>query len=102
MLGGKAHYDYDYCYNLHFLSYEIFDQQLKITFRKSSVLFLLKKIHPPSLLFTHSPTKNLKSTSLPFLPTLRIFQAPPAERGGGVQDTMVSLVRMVSFFPILV
>ena len=33
LYGGKAHYNYDYCYNLHFLSYEIFDQQLKITFK---------------------------------------------------------------------
>ena len=41
-----------------FLSYVIFDQQLKITFRKSS---------------THSPRKNSKITSPQFLPTLKLF-----------------------------
>ena len=57
-----------------FLSYVIFDQQLKITFRKS--------IHSP--LFTHSPPplKIQKVQVPPFLPTLKIFQACPAERGG--------------------
>ena len=45
-----------------FLSYAMFDQQLKITFRKSP--FLLP------------PLKIPKSASPPFLPTLKIFQAP--------------------------
>ena len=56
-----------------FLSSVIFDQQLKITFRKSLA---------PSPLFTHSlppPQKKSKSASPPFLPTLKIFQAPLAE-----------------------
>ena len=65
--------DYD------FLSYVIFDQQLKITFKKS--LGPPEKIH--SLLFTHSPPKNPKSVSPTILLTLKIFQASPAERGGG-------------------
>ena len=39
-----------------FLSYEIFDQQLKITFRKSSPPPHRK--NPPPTLFTHSATKN--------------------------------------------
>ena len=106
--GGKAHYGYDYCYNLHFLSYEMFDQQLKITFRKFSATPIpSNKIHPPA--FTHSPTKNSKSARLPpILPTLNIFRAFSAERVGGggggwqVENTMLSLVRMVSFLPILV
>ena len=59
--------DYD------FLSYVTFDQQLKITFRKSS--------GPPEKV--HSPLKNSKSASPSFLLTLKIFQGPPAERGGG-------------------
>ena len=46
-----------------FLSYVIFDQQLKITFTKSSHSLPLKKIH--SHLFTHSPPKNSKSASPP-------------------------------------
>ena len=67
-----------------FLSYMIFDQQLKITFRKFSTP--PEKITPPFLLTP--PPKNSKSTGLPFLPTLKIFQSPPlppAERG---EDTM--------------
>ena len=67
----------DYCYNLHFLSYMIFDQQLKITFRKSSDPPV--KIH--STLFTQSPHKKSKSASPPFLPTIKVFQVPHAERG---------------------
>ena len=47
-----------------FLSYVIFDQQLKITFRKSSGP--PEKIHFP--LFTLRP-KNSKSASPSFLPT---------------------------------
>ena len=76
LYGGQAHYDYDYCYNL---SYVIFDQQLKITFRKSSGP--PEKVHPP--LFTHSPRKIQKVQVPPFLPTLKIFQPPPLQKGGG-------------------
>ena len=62
-----------------FLSYEILDQLLTITFIKSSSP--LKKSIPP---FTHSPTKNSKSASSPhFLSTLKIFHASTAERGEG-------------------
>ena len=59
--------DYD------FVSYVIFDQHLKTTFRKSSGLPPLKNSTPPP--------KNLKSTSPPFLLTLKIFQAP-CRKGG--------------------
>ena len=50
-----------------FLSYVIFDQQLKITFRRPSA--------PPRK--NPLPPKNSKSAGPPpFLPTLTIFQAP--------------------------
>ena len=39
-------------------------------------------------LFTHSPTKNSESASPPFLPTLKIFQTPPPEKMGEVEDTV--------------
>ena len=42
--------------SIFFLSYEVFDQQLKIIFRKSSCL--PEKIHPH--LFTPPPVKNSK------------------------------------------
>ena len=61
------------------LSYVIFDQQLKTSFRKSSA--------PPEK--THCPPKNSKSKS-PHLSANIIFSAPPpppAERG---EDTMVT------------
>ena len=65
MKGDKAHFDYDCCYNLQFLSYVVFHQQLEITIRKSSAPILKK-----------SP-KNLKSASPLFLSTLEIFQPIP-------------------------
>ena len=49
------------------------DQQLKITFRKSSAP-PLKKLTPPFLLTP--PPKNSKSASPPFLLTWNIFKAP--------------------------
>ena len=56
---------------LIFLSCVIFDQQLKITFRKSSDPSPPEKNNSP--LFTHSnPSNNSKSTSSPFLRTLCI------------------------------
>ena len=63
--------DYD------FLSYVIFDQQLKITFRNPQP--------PPPPEKIHSPLKIQKVQVLHFLLTLKMFQAPPAERGG--EDT---------------
>ena len=69
-----------------FLSNGIFDQQLKITFRKSSTP--PEKIH--SSLFTHLPPKNSKSKfQIPFLSTLKIF--PTAERGGGRERTLACM-----------
>ena len=63
-----------------FVSYVIFDQQLKITFRKSSGSHPLKKSTLPFLLTL--PCKNSKSASPPLLPTLKIFQTPPCQKGG--------------------
>ena len=80
----------------------LFDQQLKIIFRKSSAPYpstKKKKIHSPVLL--PPPLKIQKLQLPPFLPTLKFLQVPPAERGGGMEDTMIYLERMVSFFPIL-
>ena len=57
--------DYD------FLSYVIFDQQLKITFRKSSG-------SPEKI---HSPPKNAKSASPPLFANIENFAGPP---GGGL------------------
>ena len=51
-----------------FLSYVIFDQQLKITFRKSSA----PPPHPPS--WKNPPLKIQKVQVSPFLPTLKIFK----------------------------
>ena len=56
-----------------FLSYVIFDQQLKITFRKSSVP--LKKSNSPFLLTP--PLKNSKRTSLPLFAKIENFSAHP-------------------------
>ena len=61
-----------------FLSYVLFDQQLKITFRKSSVP-PPEKIHSP--FFTHPPLKIQKVPVSLFLPTLKIFQAHPPPQG---------------------
>ena len=82
-----AHYDYDYSYNLHFLSYVIFDQQLKITFRKSSALPIPEKIHP---LFANFPLKIQKVQIHHFLLTLKIFQAPLQKGGGNYWKTLIS------------
>ena len=64
-----------------FLYYEIFDQQLKITLRKSSAHPPQEKIEPPFLLTPPLKFKHCKSSR--FLPTLKVFQAPPRERRGG-------------------
>ena len=65
-----------------FLSYVIFDQQLKITFRKSSAPPRLKKSTPP---------KNSKSASSPLFANIENFSAhPPSERWGGGEDTDIT------------
>ena len=51
-----------------FLSYVVFDQKLRITFRKSS--------GPPEKIYSAPPPKNSKSASPPFLP-FENFSAPP-------------------------
>ena len=74
---------------IYIFCYEIFDQQLKITFRKSSAP-LPEEMHPPF----YSPFWQH-----------RTFFRPLLQKGAlllGVEDTLLSLVRMVSFFPILV
>ena len=82
LCGGKAHYNYDYRYNLHFfLSYVIFDQPLKITFRKSS---------GPSWKNSLSPSKKWKSASPPFCQHWTFFSPPPPPpppRKGEGEDT---------------
>ena len=65
-----------------FVSYVIFDQQLKITFRKFSPALKKSTPHPYSL----SP-KNLKSASPPFLPIFQPLPPPPPQQNGG--DTML-------------
>ena len=62
----------------------------------------LKKSLP---IFTHFPTKNSKSASTPpplFANTENFSSHSCRKRGWGVEDTMLSLVRMVSFFTILI
>ena len=59
-----------------FLSYVIFDQQLKITFRKSS--------GPPEKI--HSPLKIQIVQVLPLFANIENFSGPPAERGGGTLE----------------
>ena len=60
-----------------FLSYEIFDQQLIPSHPPTP----LKKSTSPFLLTP--PLEIQKVQVRPFLPTLKIFQAPPAEKGWG-------------------
>ena len=55
------------------LSYVIFDQQLKITFRKST----------PPLLFYSLPPKYSKSGSPTLLANIENFSGPPCRKGGG-------------------
>ena len=68
-----------------FLSYMIFDQQLKITFRKSSTPHPLKKSTPP---FLPNPPKNSKSVSPPLFANIEKFSGCPCRKGGrGGEDT---------------
>ena len=67
--------------------------------------FSLKK--STTHLFAHTPTKNSKKCkSSPFSQNWKFFRHLLQKRGvgggGGGEDTMYSLVRMVSFFPNLV
>ena len=59
--------------------------QRRITFRKGSGPSW-KNILP---LFTHSPPKNSKSASPPFLPTLKIFQPLHCRKGGRTLSDIV-------------
>ena len=62
---------------IYILSYVIFDQQLKITFRKSSPL---KKSTPPLYSLV---CKSSKSASHPLIANIENFSGPPAKRGEG-------------------
>ena len=72
-----------------FLSYMIFDQQLKITFRKSWAPPWKNPLPP-----FYSPPfpKNSKVQVPPFLTTLKNFQPPPAERVGGGRGTQCDIL----------
>ena len=72
LLGGKAHYDYHYCYNLHFATYIIFDQQLKITFRKP--------LSPPPWK-NPVPPESSKSARTPLFASTENFSGHPEKRG---------------------
>ena len=68
-----------------FVSFEIFDQQFKITFRKSSVLPTppppqKKKSTLP--LFAHSPTKNSKCASPSLFATTENFSGSSCRKKG--------------------
>ena len=71
-----------------FVSYVIFDQQLKITFRKSSGPHPLKKSTLPFLLTL--PCKNSKSASPPFIANIENLSDPSLPKGG--KDTMQILL----------
>ena len=68
------------CYNLYFLSYVMFDQRLKITFRKSSASPLKK----PTLLFLFtSPPKTSKKCKSPLFCQHWKFFRTHCRKGGG-------------------
>ena len=73
-----------------------------------SIIYILLSYEifgPPSLFFHNSATKNSKSASPPLSVNIESFSGPFCRKQGGawgMEDTMLSLVRMVSFFPILV
>ena len=73
-----------------FSSYMIFDQQLKITFRKSSAPPPPEKIHYP--LFTHSPPKKVNVP--PFCQHWKLLR-PLCRKGGGQGE---AIMKMPNFF----
>ena len=58
----------------------IFDQQLKITFRKSSTSDPLKKSTPP---FLPNPPQNSKSVGFPLFANIEKFSGCSCKKGGG-------------------
>ena len=76
--------DYD------FLSYVIFDQHLKITFRKSSTPPPPKKSTAPFLLTLPLKIQKVQSP-LPFANIENFSALPPAKRGGGPCDNTQSV-----------
>ena len=79
MQGGKAHGNYDYCSNLHFFIFCDIWSTVENYFQKILSPLPLKKSLPPFYSLPSPPQKKSKSASPPFLPTLKIFQAPLAE-----------------------
>ena len=68
------------------LSYVIFDQQLKITFRKSSAPLPPPRKNPLPPFYSLPPSLKIQKVQVPlFLLTLKIFQAP-VQKGEG-EDT---------------
>ena len=67
-----------------FLSYEIFDQQLKITFRKSLAL-MIKSTVPPFLL---TPPLKTQKVQVPPFTKIEIFSGAPSCRKGRMWRTL--------------
>ena len=61
----------------------LFDQQLKIIFRKSSAPYPSTKKKNPLPRFTPSPTKNSKTATPPLFANIEIFTGPSCRKGGG-------------------
>ena len=74
----------------------IFDQQLKITFRKSSDPLSPEKIHSP--FYSLPSPKNLKVASSPLFDNIENFLGCPSRKGG---RTLWLLCRSSSFFSLL-
>ena len=80
LYGGQAHYDYDYCYNLHFFILCDIWSTVENYFQK--ILRPPGKSPPPP--FYSLPPKNTKSASPTLFANTENFSAPPpAERGRG-------------------
>ena len=83
---SKAHYDYNYSYNLHFLSYVISDQSWKLLAENSQT--------PPDKIQCPHHLKFQKVKVTPFLGTLKLFchlPPPPAlPKGWGGETRLCS------------
>ena len=81
--GGKAHYDYDYCYNLHFFVLCEISSAVENYFQKVFSLPTEK----PTLPFLLTPPLKIQkvSASPPFFANIENFSGPPAESG---EDTV--------------
>ena len=79
LYGGQAHYDYDYCYNLHFFILCDIWSTVENYFQK--ILRPPWKSPPPP--FYSLPPKNTKSASPTLFANTENFSAPPLQKGGG-------------------